>query len=123
MIKNVIQDLRPFLLFYLILLFMFSNILSILGIDNYTEEKKKEILSTNNNLPGFEYELINKPFANFLVILRYSLGDFQFESIKYLGQFEAYIFWITWIIMVIMTCVVFLNFIIAEVSESYNNVQ
>jgi hypothetical protein len=32
------------------------------------------------------------------------------------------VFWITWVIIVVMTCVIFLNFIIAEVSESYQKV-
>jgi hypothetical protein len=31
-------------------------------------------------------------------------------------------FWFTWIIIVTMTCIIFLNFIIAEVSASYEKV-
>ena len=61
--------------------------------------------------------------ANFLALIRYSLGDFQFESVQELDQYQGIVFWVTWIFMVIMTCVIFLNFIIAEVSQSYMDVQ
>ena len=57
---------------------------------------------------------------NIIVILRYSLGDFDFSPVNILNDYERVIFWITWIVIVLMTCVVFLNFIIAEVSQSYN---
>ena len=32
-------------------------------------------------------------------------------------------FWIVWLVVVLMTCIVFLNFIIAEVSASYQTVK
>jgi hypothetical protein len=59
---------------------------------------------------------------NIIVILRFSLGDFDFAAVNHLNDFERNIFWITWTIIVLMTCVVFLNFIIAEVSQSYAKV-
>lgn len=59
---------------------------------------------------------------NVLTILRFSLGDFDFGATEYLNQFERTVFWIVWAFIVLMTCVVFLNFIIAEVSESYQKV-
>ena len=36
---------------------------------------------------------------------------------------ENYVFWLIWFLVVIMTCIVFLNFIIAEASESYSSVK
>jgi hypothetical protein len=55
--------------------------------------------------------------------LRYSLGDFDFEASTYLNEPENIIYWLMWFLTVIMTCVVFLNFIIAEASNSYQNVK
>lgn len=40
----------------------------------------------------------------------------------YLEVSETYIFWIAWMIVVIVGCIIFLNFIIAEASASYENV-
>lgn len=73
--------------------------------------------------PGFEYKHLSLFFANFLRTLRFSFGDFDFGSIVHLNHFESTVFWITWVITVLMNCIVFLNFIIAEVSQSYSDVQ
>jgi hypothetical protein len=51
-----------------------------------------------------------------------SLGDFDFGASTFLGTYENWIYWMAWYIITMMTCVVFLNFIIAEVSSSYRNV-
>ena len=53
-------------------------------------------------------------------MFRMSLGDFDFGESTFLDPFDNYWFWITWAISVIVTMVVFLNFIIAEVGNSYN---
>jgi len=55
-------------------------------------------------------------------VLRISLGDFDFGESTFLGQFDNLLFWVIWFIVVVMTCIVFLNFIIAEVSASYEKV-
>ena len=49
------------------------------------------------------------------MIIRFSFGDFEFGGVKDLNDFEKNMFWITWLFIVLMTCLVFLNFIIAEV--------
>jgi hypothetical protein len=51
-----------------------------------------------------------------------SLGDFDFMASIYLTEEENYIYWSMWFLVVLMTCIVFLNFIIAEASNSYSNV-
>lgn len=40
-----------------------------------------------------------------------------------MGNFEVIMFWIIWVIIVMVTCIIFLNFIIAEVSSSYEKVK
>ena len=63
-----------------------------------------------------------KSLTNIIIIFRYSLGDFDFGGVYELGEFGQAVFWVTWFVIVLMTCIVFLNFIIAEVSESYQKV-
>ena len=66
--------------------------------------------------PGSEYRKLDRAFTNFLIIMRFSLGDFDFEAVNHLDKSQAYIFWIMWMLIVVMSCVIFLNFIIAEVA-------
>ena len=49
-----------------------------------------------------------------------SLGDFDFGESTNLSSFDNHWFWVIWTISVLITMVVFLNFIIAEVGNSYN---
>ena len=44
MIKNVLMDLKTFMLFYLILIFMFSLIIGIIGFGNPNIETGKELI-------------------------------------------------------------------------------
>ena len=49
-----------------------------------------------------------------------STGDFSIiGSALYLDPMENFIFWLCWVIIVVVTCIVFLNFIIAEAGHSY----
>ena len=59
----------------------------------------------------------------FMTVLRTSLGDFDFEASGYLTTKENLLFWLIWLIIVCMTCIIFLNFIIAEASASYEKVK
>jgi len=71
------------------------------------------------NIPNEEYEKIGLFFGYIFMTLRYSLGDFDFDASTELDTKENYLYWIIWFLTVVMTCVVFLNFIIAEASNSY----
>ena len=56
-------------------------------------------------------------FVNFLFVLRYSLGDYgEFREIQFLSEEETWMYWIMWIFIILITGIIFLNFIIAEVS-------
>jgi hypothetical protein len=57
------------------------------------------------------------------MILRISVGDFDFEATKYLSPTENLIYWVIWVETVAVTCIIFLNFIIAEASNSYSIVK
>ena len=57
-------------------------------------------------------------------MFRVSMGDFAvLDSVKYMNkQEEVIVFWILWFLMVLTLAVVFLNFVVAEASETYNQV-
>jgi hypothetical protein len=60
-----------------------------------------------------------------MTTLRLSLGDFDFSVLddETLGTPQHALFWITWVVMVNFSLLIFLNFIIAEVSNSYSKVR
>lgn len=125
MIISVVADLKVFMLFFFILIIMFSMIFNV--------------ISRN---PADEYIHVGYFWGNVLTTLRLSLGDFDFGVLRLKNadcdeenQLQDYnchwelnakqhiLFWITWVIMVIFSSLIFLNFIIAEVSNSYANVK
>lgn len=121
MMLQVIVDLKAFLFFYLVLIWICGLVLDILGLG----EDTSDILSLKAkrlSYPGIEYQHLPKFLRQFFHSIRISLGDFEFGDTVSLGVFEHNIFWLTWLISVLMTCIVFLNFIIAEVSASYDSV-
>ena len=73
--------------------------------------------------PGMEYEQLPLYMGQVFDVIRISLGDFDFDKSTNLEQFENILYWQTWCFVILMTCIVFLNFIIAEVSGSYFKVK
>ena len=111
MIINVIKDLQVFMIFFAILILMFSMIFDVL-----------------NRNDALEYAHLNQFVRNVLTTLRLSLGDFGpdfflISNDNKMFQLEHILFWIVWVIMVIFSALIFLNFIIAEVSSSYEQVK
>ena len=111
MILSVVSDLKVFMLFFFILIIMFSMIFNVIAPN-----------------PADEYRHVGLFWGNVLTTLRLSLGDFDFGVLEEQGTDELnkkqhILFWITWVIMVIFSSLIFLNFIIAEVSNSYANVK
>lgn len=107
MIIGVVFDLKIFLVFFFILIIMFSMIFNVIA---------------RNEAP--EYKNVGWLVGNLLTTFRLSLGDFDFSMIENKPLTKQHIlFWITWLIMVIFSSLIFLNFIIAEVSSSYNKVK
>jgi len=125
MIKQVISDLRVFMLFFVILLFMFAMVFSILDLNQYVYSDDPSIRAVVNlsSFSGQEYLHINKFLANMFTVYRISLGDFDFGASTVLDDFQNGMYWFCWALIVTVTCIVFLNFIIAEVSASYQNVK
>lgn len=132
MISRVVKDLRVFLVFYVFIMAMLSLVLSILGVGSLQDMPnplQREVFlerarEPGNVLryPGDEYKGLPEILKNFLIIMRFSLGDFDFDAVGYLSGLDRNIFYLTWVLMVVITCIIFLNFVIAEVNQSYERV-
>jgi len=77
----------------------------------------------NISIPYGEYAHLDIFMGNFMAVLRTSMGDFDFSAADYLTPNENVLFWCIWFAIVLMTCIIFLNFIIAEASASYEKVK
>lgn len=51
------------------------------------------------------------------------MGDYEFDGANELTFAENWIYWFCWIIIVVVTNIIFLNFIIAEASNTYQKVK
>jgi len=106
MILTCMSDLKVFMIFFLILCTAFGSMQNVLAANPSQEYRK---------LPPF--------LGGVLSSLRISLGDFDFTILEVLNGDEARMFWFVWLLTFIMGCLIFLNFIIAEVSDSYAKVK
>jgi len=145
MIFNVVVDLQVFMLFFMIMIFLFSQVFNVIGLGNphlhdapggvrdnefakLTAWADREAAANEfeaPGVPGEEYAALDTvPFlASFMNVLRISLGDFDFGMANSLNSAENTLFWFVFLGIVLASCVVFLNFIIAEASASYELVK
>jgi len=111
MIRSVLLDLKYFLLFFAIFIGSVSFFLMIL---------------LPNSHEGLDeaYSGIS-PLAYYTMALRTAIGDNEMS--QYLSGYESggeshlTLVWIIWLFIVIIGNIVFMNFIIAVVNESYEN--
>ena len=101
MLVAVFRELRTFLYFFGIVIAFFSLFVGILVED----------LSA--------YEGIG-PVAYFVIALRESIGDYDTASYSQNTDYKI-IGWIVYLMVMILGNVIFMNFIIAVVSQSYEN--
>jgi hypothetical protein len=131
MLGAVFYDLRIFLLFYGILVGKFSLLFGILGCANPNSdinptfaEAYAEAIETGDGYTGIEYSGMHQLIARFIDTLKCSMGDFGSlitASID-LDLANNIMFWICLVLVITITCIIFLNFIIAEASASYEKV-
>ncbi|CDW78457.1 wd-40 repeat protein [Stylonychia lemnae] len=105
MMAGVFKDLKYFLSFFLIMILQFGMIFLVLF--------KAEQID--------EYNGVNK-LAYFLMAFRISSGDFNVDNYHSQGDLLVIFSWIIWLLAVIILNIVFMNFIIAVISESYERV-
>ena len=58
----------------------------------------------------------------FMFILRTSFGDFSVDPFKGLPKLIRVFMWIVWLIVIFCNCIIFLNFIIAVISDTYEQI-
>ena len=103
MIKSVIFDLRVFLTFYVIMVVSLSMLFDVIARNE-----------------SDEYKRIGYVFGNIFATMRLSLGDFDFSLINDEPLTKTHIlFWVMWIFVFLFSSLIFLNFVIAEVSNSF----
>ncbi|CDW71819.1 wd-40 repeat protein [Stylonychia lemnae] len=105
MMGGVFKDLKYFLIFFIIFILQFGMIFLVLF--------KAQSID--------EYNGVNK-LAYFLMAFRISSGDFQLEDYHSQNDGLVIFTWIIWLIAVMTLNIVFMNFIIAVISESYEKV-
>jgi hypothetical protein len=103
MLFSVFRDLRPFLLFFGIVIIFFSMILAVLLKDDL------------NN-----YEALG-PVVYFIIAMRESIGDFDTDDSIINNSDYKVLIWLFYFMILIIGNVVFMNFIIAVVNQSYEN--
>jgi len=123
LLRSVIYDLRIFMCFYFVLVFMFSLIIGVLGFQNYSKDKQmEEEIIARGTYPGAEYKYLSRFLANIVTVIRMSIGDNDFSATVLMDQSSNRVFWSLWFVIAFTMCIVFLNFIIAEASASYAKV-
>jgi hypothetical protein len=135
MLTNVFADLKVFLLFFMILIFMFAMQISITGLGNkqvpgpmrenfYDPELDYEDPNLVFGEPYEEFKHLNLFAGNFLMVFRASMGDFSMIATSlYLKESDNHLFWMQFFFILVLTNIIFLNFVIAEAGSSYSNVQ
>jgi len=131
MLKNVIFDLQPFMLFFAMIVISFSMLWTTLGIGNHREIVNPEFhakygskeVRDEGGYPGVQYRVIGLLVGNMIDVLISVMGEFNaIETSVDLPQAETTMFWMAFVVITIIGNIIFLNFIIAEASASYEKV-
>ncbi len=99
MLIDVFSDLSAFMAFFMMAVAIFSCFLQVL------------LPESKSGYEGAGY------FSYLMMAFRTSIGDFTFDNYKATVMKE--VTWIVWLALVIIGNVVFMNFIIAVVNDSY----
>ena len=128
MLFKVSFDLNAFIFFYIIIIFLFSMLISILGIGNHMQEGTEAPDYTNlddiGDITDVEYRFLPLNIGHMIDIIKMSTGDFGIigKSLNTKNIETNVLFWVTWFIIVFVATIIFLNFVIAEASASYEEI-
>jgi len=113
---SVFVDITPFLLFFSIFIIVISLLYRISGVE----------------VSASDYPDLNTYFLYAVQIFRNSIGDVATPDITFwtgkiaegprIAYFNIYYGWFLWIINVLANMIILLNFLIAIISQSYENV-
>lgn len=106
MITRVINDLKVFITFYMSFIFIGSLAFNLIG-----------------HSKQYKYSNVGSIAGTFLINLQLTVGNFDLTALtdnaKDLEDWKHFLFWFIWYCYVIFGQVIILNFIIAEVGNSY----
>jgi hypothetical protein len=104
MVQGVFKDITYFVAFFAFIILTLGVLFKIL------------LESSGEAYKGIE------DTGYFLMAFRTSLGDFDVDSYKDQSSLLVVVTWILWFLAVVISNLIFMNFIIAVISESYSNV-
>lgn len=110
MLFRVSEELTPFLFLFMICVGTFSVVVVALDMQRDNLEEDGDPYA---GLGGIGY---------FMFVLRTSFGDFSVDPFKDMPKGISIFMWILWLIIIFCNTIVFLNFIIAVISDSYEQI-
>ena len=111
MLLKVGEELTPFIALFFGFVIAFAFVL--VALDLHKDKLAEDDVDPYEGLGGFGFALY---------VLRTSFGDFSVDPFKYMGEGLRAAMWIFWLVVIFCNTIIFLNFIIAEVSSSYDRV-
>jgi len=109
MLGRVIIELMPFMGLFVSFIILFSLVVSALEIG----------IGDIENDP---YSGLPETVSMILFIFRTSLGDFDVDPFTGMPMVSRIFIWVFWLIIVFANTIVFLNFIIAVISDVYEQI-
>ena len=106
MIRNCIYEMRHFMVYYVCLVLFMGTAFNVFS---------KHPSAHFNKLPYF--------MGNILTAMRITIGDGNFDQVKLLTPWESRVWWVVCVFCVVFGNFIFLNFIIAQISDCYQNVK
>lgn len=80
------------------------------------------LITIMQNEPSEYYLHLGQFTGNLVDAFKLSMGDFEVIGRVQDNEEHFILFWLIWTVIVLIMSIIFLNFIIAEASESYNRV-
>ena len=110
--------------FYFIMITFFGLLYAVLGLGKPEDNLADYNRGIDPTGAAKEYKSVGLLFGEFMWTFRMSMGDFSaIGASKTLEPIEGRIFWFLWLATTILTCIIFLNFVVAEACASYAKVK
>jgi hypothetical protein len=111
MMSVVIVELVPFFILFISLNGIFAFMMAILGVSLFPQGEESDYEGLGALAVGY-----------FFYVLRLTLGDFDVSTFQHLQRPTIYVVWLVWTAIVFLAAVIFLNFLIAVISDVYARV-
>jgi hypothetical protein len=115
--RQTLAQIIGFLFFYILVLFLFGNAFMMIEFrqQSYNRSRNEDY---EDSIPAFtEYKLID----TILFMWRLGLGDFLMDDVAPAGK-SVLLVWVLFFVSTIISNIVFLNVLIAIVSDVYSKI-